>query len=472
MLASGVISEIALIFVTNQDFDAQLDKTLAILGSHLGVSRCYLFIDSAGADSNAHEWCAEGVESRIEELKDAPFSSIPSWKHILDQRAVYAVEDVSLLDAEVGEGLEVGTLSFILSPLHLDDRAIGFLGIDECTRRRSWTEDERETLKTVSGIISTAFAKTLITERLAASEKNLRVLLDMVDNLVEGARLGTWDWNVQTGEAVFNERWAALVGYTLAELSPTGIETWRRMAHPDDLAESDRLLKRHFEGVSDFYEAESRIRHKNGNWLWVLDRGKVTERDVDGRPTKMYGTRVDITEKKTLEQQIRELAIRDPLTDVYNRRYLFERLDEIVAEFSRRGRNFCISILDLDHFKAVNDTYGHEAGDFVLKEFSQVLLSSVRQYDLLGRYGGEEFIIVSMSAGGAETAALIGRVMALIREKVFLFEGRGIRFTFSCGIADSGEFSQKKFSAEAMIALADMRLYAAKREGRDRCVGP
>lgn len=289
-------------------------------------------------------------------------------------------------------------------------------------------------------------------------------------NIIEGTRLGTWEWNIETGETTFNDRWAEIVGYTLEELAPLSIETWRRLTHPDDLAESERLLNLHFRGISEFYQCESRMRHKNGSWVWVLDRGKVIERDSHGHLLRMYGTHMDITEKKNMEQQIHELAIRDSLTGLYNRRYLLNRLDEIVAEYSRCGRNFCLSIIDIDHFKEVNDTYGHQAGDYVLKEFALTISSTVRQYDLVGRYGGEEFIVITTSAKAQETASMIERVMAMVRGSVFIYQGHKMHFTFSCGVADSLEFLREGFSVEAMIGLADKRLYKAKQAGRDRCV--
>jgi diguanylate cyclase (GGDEF)-like protein len=204
----------------------------------------------------------------------------------------------------------------------------------------------------------------------------------------------------------------------------------------------------------------------------LLDRGKVLERDRDGHPLMMYGTHTDITEKKTMEQKIHEMAIRDPLTEVYNRRYIFERLDAIAAEHSRVGRNFCVSILDIDHFKDVNDTYGHQAGDFALRELALTVSASIRQYDLLGRYGGEEFIIVSPSAFGAETVKLVDRILGSVCRKVFSVKGSDIRLTFSCGVADSAEFTPSTFSIEALVSLADKRLYAAKEGGRNRCIGP
>ncbi|WP_340818389.1 PAS domain S-box protein [Methanolobus sp. WCC4] len=123
-------------------------------------------------------------------------------------------------------------------------------------------------------------------------------------NIIEGTNVGTWEWNVQTGETLFNERWAEIVGYSLEELSPISIQTWIDLNHPDDLAISDKLLKEHFSGKLDYYECEVRMRHKNGEWVWVLDRGKVTEWDEEGKPLLMYGTHADITDRKKAEEEL------------------------------------------------------------------------------------------------------------------------------------------------------------------------
>jgi PAS domain S-box-containing protein len=109
-----------------------------------------------------------------------------------------------------------------------------------------------------------------ITEKVRM-RRDLAAQRQRLKNIIDGTRLATWEWNVQTGETIFNERWAEMLGYTLAELQPTSIETWEKLAHPDDLAESDRLLQKHFAGESDFYSFESRMRHKDGHWIWVWD---------------------------------------------------------------------------------------------------------------------------------------------------------------------------------------------------------
>lgn len=119
--------------------------------------------------------------------------------------------------------------------------------------------------------------------------------------IIDGTNIGTWEWNVQTGETTFNERWAEIIGYRLEELAPVDINTWLNHAHPDDLSESGACLERHFRGETPFYDYQCRMRHKSGRWVWVHDRGRVVSWTDDGKPLMMYGTHADITEMR--EQQ-------------------------------------------------------------------------------------------------------------------------------------------------------------------------
>ena len=133
-------------------------------------------------------------------------------------------------------------------------------------------------------------------------------------SIIEGTNAGTWEWNVQTGETVFNSIWAEIVGYTLDELSPISIQTWETLAHPEDLKKSGELLNLHFEGKIPYYHFESRMRHKEGHWIWVLDRGKVFTWTEAGKPLMMYGTHTDITESKEAEEKIQKLLAERELT--------------------------------------------------------------------------------------------------------------------------------------------------------------
>ena len=139
----------------------------------------------------------------------------------------------------------------------------------------------------------------LVEEKLAAENRRL------ID-ILSGLNAGLWEWNIQTGETIFNGRWAEMIGYTLEEISPQSIETWKKYTHPDDLKVSVELLEKHFKGESDYYECEARMKHKNGSWIWVLDKGKVHTWDEEGSPLSMSGTHQDITERKQMESTLKE----------------------------------------------------------------------------------------------------------------------------------------------------------------------
>ena len=150
----------------------------------------------------------------------------------------------------------------------------------------------------ITGLIGDITDLKHIEHALFESEEKLNLA-------IRGSGLGLWDWRVQTGEVVFNDRWANIEGYTLQELSPLSIDTWTNLTHPDDRQRSNELLEKHFTGESPDYECEVRMLHKDGHWMWVLDRGMVTEWDKDKKPLRMTGTHLDISERKKAEEALR-----------------------------------------------------------------------------------------------------------------------------------------------------------------------
>ncbi|GGE83060.1 sensor domain-containing diguanylate cyclase [Pseudoalteromonas gelatinilytica] len=154
----------------------------------------------------------------------------------------------------------------------------------------------------------------------------LTVEIKRLRQIIEGTNIGTWEWNVQTGETRFNERWAQILGYTLDEISPINIDTWLNLAHPDDLAESERLLNEHFKGRSPFYHCEARMKHKDGRWVWVRDHGRVVTRNQDGSPEWIVGSHMDITQEKT--EQIAAERLNKIASSVPGLIYEFEMDDE------------------------------------------------------------------------------------------------------------------------------------------------
>lgn len=161
-----------------------------------------------------------------------------------------------------------------------------------------FTETDQGELREIVGVLMD------ITQRKEA-EISLKVNSERLQNVIKGTNIGTWEWHIPSGQVIFNKRWAEIVGYTLEELSPIHIESWNQLVHPEDLAKSARELEKVFRKQKSFYECECRMQHKNGSWIWVLDRGAVMEWDAEGKPLRMSGTHQDITEMKLASEALR-----------------------------------------------------------------------------------------------------------------------------------------------------------------------
>jgi len=142
------------------------------------------------------------------------------------------------------------------------------------------------------------------TAELRENEALLREQHNLLASILEGTRAGTWRWKVSTGEASFNSRWAQIAGYSLDQLAPVTIQTWFSLVHPEDLPACQALLGGHFSKAADYFDSETRVKHQDGSWVWVHDRGKVIEWTADAKPSVMVGTRVDITARKQNEEQL------------------------------------------------------------------------------------------------------------------------------------------------------------------------
>lgn len=179
---------------------------------------------------------------------------------------------------------------------------------------------------------------------------------------------------------------------------------------------------------------------------------------------------LDITTRTQYEEKILDISNRDYLTGVYNRRYVYSRAKEIIEEHKRTNKIFSVSIIDIDNFKLINDTYGHVAGDFILKEFTKVMNERLRPYDILGRYGGEEFILILNHADLEKSYLILKRILNFIRNKTFLFDGNFIKLTFSAGIASCQELSENEIEIDKLVKIADRKMYLAKDSGKNEII--
>jgi two-component system cell cycle response regulator len=165
-------------------------------------------------------------------------------------------------------------------------------------------------------------------------------------------------------------------------------------------------------------------------------------------------------------RQFEQLAFRDALTGIYNRRYFDNQLDAELRRMQRIPSSMSLALLDLDRFKCINDTYGHPVGDLVLQGLSALLRKNLRQTDLLARYGGEEFIILLLDTDEKEAANVMGSILQEVRLHAFVVGDQQLTITFSAGIAEW----KPALSAAEWVARTDQLLYQVKQSGRNKAI--
>lgn len=212
-----------------------------------------------------------------------------------------------------------------------------------------------------------------------------------------------------------------------------------------------------------YAEAEARVAHPSGEKQWRF----LTARRVDiAGKSYLVGTGLDVTERKKLERELEYQARTDFLTGISNRRHFLDLADLELARARRYGRPFSILMLDLDLFKSVNDRYGHRIGDLALQKVVEVCGQILREVDVFGRLGGEEFGIILPETDAEQALQVADRVrQAVATASIVLPQGGSVGITTSIGVAT---YSEDDPDVDGVLNRADRALYEAKRSGRDR----
>lgn len=280
--------------------------------------------------------------------------------------------------------------------------------------------------------------------------------------------LGHWYWNVKTNSVVGNDQKVLALNYDKEDIpKEIGFEFFTSKLHPEDYERVMDNMRDHLLGNTDAFEVEYRIKTKNGSWKWYYDRGKITKRDDNNEPVLLAGIVFDITEKKDIEQLIKrenkklvELVNFDYLTKILNRRGLLNRLENEIDIAIANKENLSIIMLDIDKFKLVNDKQGHLVGDKVLKQIARNIKKNVLGTDIVGRYGGEEFLVILPNTDEKQAYCVAERIRKNIQSEQFT---NGIRLTISGGV--------KQYHNESIIGFidqADKYLYKSKENGRNQ----
>ncbi|MDD3106247.1 MAG: sensor domain-containing diguanylate cyclase [Bacilli bacterium] len=280
--------------------------------------------------------------------------------------------------------------------------------------------------------------------------------------------LGHWYWNIKTNEVTFNPLKVTTLGYDINEIpEKVTYQFFTEKLHPDDYKKAMEIMVGHLYGNLEVYEVEYRIRTKEGNYKWYYDRGKITQRDESGKPTFLAGIVFDITEKKEIELELEtknkildEMSMLDGLTKINNHRSLYNHLHVKIKEIQATKNPLSIALLDIDDFKKINDTKGHIYGDQVLVDIAKIMKQNIRETDVAGRYGGEEFMIIFSNTSLQVAENIAERIRKAIMEFAFIGE---VHVTISVGVK---QYSVGK-ELVAFIDEADKNLYEAKTKGKN-----
>ena len=288
---------------------------------------------------------------------------------------------------------------------------------------------------------------------------------DRLELAAEVANDGLWEWDLGTQQFYVTSRWKAMVG-----LPPTATvskpDDWFDRVHKDDLGPLRQALDEHLSGRAQLVQHEHRLRLEDATFRFFLCRG-VASRLHSGRPTRIAGSLTDTTDLAITQERLRNAVFLDPLTGLCNRAVFIEGLGRRLKESQRRRGSdpFAVLYLDLDRFKVVNDSLGHQVGDELLVAVSRRLESCLRQGDVLARLGGDEFAILLNGLQTEQQANVIAfRVQESLRQ-AFSIGGRELFTSASIGIA----FGESRYnSPDEMMHDADTAMYHAKAKGKAR----
>jgi diguanylate cyclase (GGDEF)-like protein/PAS domain S-box-containing protein len=275
---------------------------------------------------------------------------------------------------------------------------------------------------------------------------------------------GVWDWYIQTGDEFYSPRCKQIYGFSENEI-PNRADALDERTHPDDIAQMQHDREAHFNGQTPTYRNEHRILCKNNSWKWVLTRGMVISRDALGRPLRMIGTHTDITDQKEADALIWRQANFDPLTGLPNRRMLRQQLQDDIERSQRLEQSIAIVFIDLDQFKEVNDTLGHNSGDLLLVKAAQRIKANLGPLDRVARMGGDEFTVVICDV--RDTAQLEGLLQSILYSlsDSFQLQEEQVFVSASLGVA---MYPGDATLVEDLFKHADQALYVAKAAGRNR----
>ena len=374
----------------------------------------------------------------------------PWFKPLVEGQVVSAFPNEMPGGAARSTFLALGIKSILLVPVVVDGAHWGHIGFDDCSQRREWGPAEIDILRTVAEMIGSAIVRQRHLEQL----KNSKTIIEASPTILFRLR---GDPSLSLTYVSDN---VTRYGYHPAEVTHGG---WRDLIHPDDREKIVGLLTRLATEQNGSRFIEFRVRSKTGIEEWVECHYRPI-RGADDRLIEIEGLLTDITDRKKAAEKIAALATTDSLTGLANRATFMDRLRQAFAAARRGSPPFAMLYIDLDRFKEVNDTLGHPAGDALLKSVSERLKRCIRKTDFVARLGGDEFAVLQTNMTDDTGSAVLASKICASLATPYWFEGSEMGVTASIGISAYAP----GIEPDEMLAQADIALYRAKDEGRNR----
>jgi diguanylate cyclase (GGDEF)-like protein/PAS domain S-box-containing protein len=357
--------------------------------------------------------------------------------------------------------LQAGLRSMMAIPLISRDKVIGAL-VFRSKEKDFYTEGLLNLAERIGAQIAGAIANAQLFTNLKRTENSLRESEGRFRGLVEKAAVGVAEIDMNTGSfCTVNRRLCEMVGRTEEELLAT---TFQAITHPEDLHLQEEKTRMMLAGKIGHYSLEKRYLRKDGGIVWVNITVSPLWKQGEA-PGRNIAVVEDITDRKRMEEKIKQMAYHDALTGLPNRKLFSDRLSIALAQSQRNQKKVGIAMLDLDHFKSVNDTLGHAVGDLLLKATAERLSAALRKGDTVARFGGDEFVLILPDLGVKEDAIRVAQKIVDNFRKPFPIGTHQLAVTTSIGIA---VYPADGTDEVTLMKNADIAMYQAKQAGRAR----
>ncbi len=306
------------------------------------------------------------------------------------------------------------------------------------------------------GVVQDISERVAIEQALVKSELHKNVVMQIAND-------GIWDWHLQTNFVLYDERYYTMAGYA-NNAFPYTFEEWEKRVHPDDITHVTQCYQAYLADRTNTFDVEFRFLRNDQSYMWIQAKGKIAERDNNNKPLRFIGTHSDISVQKKYQEEILHQAHFDSLTYLPNRFLSLDRLNHACIEANRKQEHVVLLFLDLDDFKKINDSLGHDIGDLLLIEAANRLRHVVRAVDTVGRLGGDEFIIILSGLNNIKEAhPIVENLLNQFRE-AFLIKKREMILTASVGVAI---YPNDASNSAELLRNADSAMYDAKAHGRN-----